>query len=135
MFRPKTIVFVIGLLAMVGGCARTLPAPNSAQLANADFGPVPEFYKEQIEVFWSSRLIDPQSAVFKYAKPIHGFTQRRDNRNTYGWTVLHTIKAKTRSNRFAKPRRYAAFFIDGRLSHVTKTVKEGGIYPLVGTVR
>jgi len=120
------------LLIATTACGPVVAPPDQRQLARGDYGPPPKEYRTQIEVFWADRLFEPDSATFHYAAPKKAFTQRRENKNLFGWVVIHEIRAKTRSGKFAKPKRYAAFFIDGRLSHVTKTVKENGFYPVIG---
>ena len=60
----QTCTFIVGagLLIALVACATATPE----QIKNADYGQIPENYKELIQNYMSTRLIDPDSAHYRF---------------------------------------------------------------------
>ncbi len=92
----QTCTFIVGagLLIALVACATATATPE--QIKNADYGQIPENYKELIQNYMSTRLIDPDSAHYRFLKAAKGyaFLNGTVRPPTFGYLVAVGIDAK-----------------------------------------
>lgn len=86
MLKKIVVPFVI----ILSGCVST---PDKATLERADYGALPNDYKELIAGKISNNLKDPLSAMYKYAEPYKGWCKSGFG-TYYGWLVRVSVNAK-----------------------------------------
>ena len=112
LIRLVSTFTLVLLLGVVTGCETT------AGLATADYGIVPDGYEAAIKEYFSSRLKDPYSAVYRFEFPRRAWY--RDGlvfggKIHYGFIVPVGLNAKNSYGGYVGEEAHAIFFRDGHL--------------------
>jgi hypothetical protein len=103
----KLIYIFLGLV-LLGGCVQK---PSSLDMAEAEYGKVPDLYKQMIMRQIKESLADPQSAKIEVSRPYPAARYlgiSKGGKYEYGHVVHVQISTKTGSGKYAQssPRIY-----------------------------
>jgi len=113
--------FAIIAVALLAACATQ---PTVQELASADYGaPPPANYRQLIEVYFSSTLLDPASAQYRsISQPMRDYVVTPNTwygyTTTYGYRVDAVVNAKNRMGGYTGFQVHRFLFRDGRIVHV-----------------
>lgn len=103
----KTVLTSLILLLFTGGCNH-IP-PSAEELTNANFGSLPGNYQNRIESEMEIRLIDSESARYKFGKPFKARTCMGGCWQ-FGNGVFFEVNSKNRYGGYTGYQGYSAFF-------------------------
>ncbi len=107
---PLFCGIIISMFTLFAGCASFSPE----ELANLNYGPLPENYKSIIQERLNSRLKDPISAVVEYRGGPTQVTQKGSmlTAKDYGWGICLWVNAKNSFGAYVGRRPYAYIIRD-----------------------
>jgi hypothetical protein len=90
------VLWFLVCFSILAGCAG-VEKPTPEQIANADYGAVPENYKSAIEEYIKASLIDPDSARFSnWHGPAKGYSYNSNGKPVFGYLVCVYVNSKNR---------------------------------------
>jgi hypothetical protein len=95
----KTLAITLAVVVfMLGGCVAQPPVPPTRTQINAgDYGVVPSDYQPQVMAFLGRGFKDPDSAQYKFGKPLKAYFQddvAHGSGVVYGWIFPVAVNAK-----------------------------------------
>lgn len=131
-------LFLAGLVgltvSLMAGCAST-PPPTQQQIESADYGKLPDNYKEQIQGAMSVTLKEPYSAQYSFLEPFKAYSQDgpwspSKGAVNYGWAIPVMVNAKNSYGGYTGAKRYVYMFSGGTLYDVSWNDQFGRVIPV-----
>ncbi len=107
-YFPIHLVFTSLVLILLASGCNHIP-PSAEEIARADFGTLPGNYQNLIKSEMEFRLIDPESARYKFGKPFKARTCMGGCWN-FGRGLLFWVNSKNRYGGYVGYKAYSAFF-------------------------
>lgn len=106
--------------AALSGC---LSPPSSQEMGSANYGVLPEDYKEIVKNYSDGMLKDPESAKYMMATPCKGWIREgvlaaSGGKPIYGWIIPYRVNAKNSYGGYTGFQDHVAFYFDGKISNV-----------------
>lgn len=109
------------------GSLKSESAPDQTQLLLANYGPPPAEYREKIQRYFHSNLVNPVGVILEYGEPIRGwmnlarepnaaFPGAHGTRVAYGYIVCGFINAQNRMGGYTGRQLYFSFFERGEVA-------------------
>ncbi|WP_075335043.1 MULTISPECIES: hypothetical protein [Serratia] len=119
------VLFLIIATLFLSGCMAT---PSATQLSNANYGTLPDSYKENIQNAISVGLKDPDSAKYKFGEPRKAYLQgglSEDFKMYYGWAIPVAVNAKNSYGAYVGYKTMYYMYSSGRLFDATLKFNSG----------
>ncbi|WP_035345685.1 MULTISPECIES: membrane lipoprotein lipid attachment site-containing protein [Dickeya] len=123
----KYILFFF-MIIMLTGCITKSQAPDPLQVQLANYGKLPEDYKQGVKNHFYYRLKDPYSAHYKFFEPYKGYSWVMNvpvdkEQLMFGWIIPVSVNAKNGFGAYAGATKVMMIYSNGQY-HELPTLKE-----------
>ncbi|ADM99716.1 hypothetical protein RF240_15585 [Dickeya dadantii] len=126
MQSMRKCVLFFAMTIMLTGCTTKSQAPDPVQVKLANYGTLPDDYKQSVKNHFYYRLKDPYSAHYKFFEPYKGYSWVMNvpadkEQLMFGWIIPVSVNAKNGFGAYAGTVKFMIIYSNGQYHELSTT--------------